>query len=118
MSSPRESEIPQFGWKVKLNHVFPERRNQKVKPKLNQLPPLLPLGLRFFLENVKEYFVFNNITSLSRYLFWALNILRNGKRPLMNYFKMKTGKQMYGKLLNLIFTGEKNLNRMEKYWAI
>ncbi|XP_065333183.1 non-lysosomal glucosylceramidase [Cloeon dipterum] len=65
-----------YGWKVKLNHVFPERRNQRVKPKLKQLPPLIPLGLR--------------------YLTWALNILKDGKRPLMNYFKMKTGKQIYG----------------------
>lgn len=36
-----------------------------------------------------------------RYFSWALSSLKNGKRPLMNYFKMMSGKQIYGVLYNL-----------------
>ena len=41
------SKFPKHGWKVKLDHQFPERRDQNLKPRLSQLLPLIPLGLRY-----------------------------------------------------------------------
>ncbi|XP_063225117.1 non-lysosomal glucosylceramidase isoform X3 [Bacillus rossius redtenbacheri] len=68
--------IPEYGWKVKLNHVFPERRDQNFFPKLKQIPPLLPLAFRYVRYMVSSY--------------------RHGRQPNMDYAKMLTGKQIYG----------------------
>jgi len=40
------SKFPKYGWKVKLNHEFPERRDQNLQPSPTQMVQLLPLGLR------------------------------------------------------------------------
>lgn len=38
--------VPQFGFKVKFNHVFPEKRNQNLRPKISQIWPMAGLFLR------------------------------------------------------------------------
>ncbi|XP_049963211.1 non-lysosomal glucosylceramidase [Schistocerca serialis cubense] len=68
--------VPQFGWKVKLDHVFPERRNPHIIPTLKQVVALLPLT--------------------SRYLWYVMKIYRAQRKPLMDYLKMVTGRQIYG----------------------
>ena len=40
------TRFPKYGWKVKLNHEFPERRDQNLQPSPTQMVQLLPLGLR------------------------------------------------------------------------
>ena len=40
------SKFPRYGWKVSLDHTFPEKRDQRLIPRLNQLPELLPLFIR------------------------------------------------------------------------
>lgn len=40
------SKLSQYGWKVSLDHKFPERREQNITPKIKQLPELLPLFFR------------------------------------------------------------------------
>lgn len=41
------TEIPQYGVKLKFNHVFPEKRTQNVRPTLRQSLPLLALAYRY-----------------------------------------------------------------------
>ena len=41
------SKFPKYGFKVKLSHKFTEKRNQNLKPKLKQILPLIPLGVRY-----------------------------------------------------------------------
>ena len=41
------SKFPKYGWKVKLDHEFPETRDQNLRPRLTQMLPLIPLGLRY-----------------------------------------------------------------------
>lgn len=40
------SRFPRHGWMVPLDHKFPERRNQRIRPRLGQLPQLMPLFMR------------------------------------------------------------------------
>lgn len=40
------SSVPRFGVKLKFNHVFPEKRNQNIRPSIRQTLPLLPLVCR------------------------------------------------------------------------
>lgn len=46
MESKEATRIPYFGWKVKLNHVFPEKWSQNMRPSLKQIIPLIPLFVR------------------------------------------------------------------------
>lgn len=41
-----KSRTGKYGFKVKLNHIFPEKRSQRTRPRWNQLWDLIPLGLR------------------------------------------------------------------------
>ena len=43
-TSKNLSKFPRHGWKVKLDHEFPEYRDQNLRPRLGQLLPLIPLG--------------------------------------------------------------------------
>ena len=43
-TSKNLSKFPKHGWKVKLDHEFPETRDQNLRPRLSQLLPLIPLG--------------------------------------------------------------------------
>ncbi|CAD6997947.1 unnamed protein product [Ceratitis capitata] len=38
--------IPQYGLKLKFDHVWPEKRNQNFRPTFRQTLPLLPLACR------------------------------------------------------------------------
>lgn len=38
--------IPKYGFKVKLDHIYPEKWSQVLKPRLKQIPQFLPLGWR------------------------------------------------------------------------
>ena len=40
------SKFPRHGWKVALDHKFPEKRDQRIRPRITQLPQLLPLFVR------------------------------------------------------------------------
>ena len=40
------TSIPKYGFKVKLNHKYPEKWSQVLKPRLKQIPQFLPLGWR------------------------------------------------------------------------
>ena len=58
-TSKNLSKFPKYGWKVKLDHQFPEKRDQNLKPRLKQILPLLPLGLRYlkwFTGKVGEHY--------------------------------------------------------------
>ena len=46
-TSKNLSKFPKYGWKVKLDHKFPETRDQNLKPSLKQILPLIPLGFRY-----------------------------------------------------------------------
>ena len=46
-TSKNLSKFPKYGWKVKLDHEFPEKRDGNLKPKLKQIIPLIPMGLRY-----------------------------------------------------------------------
>lgn len=43
---PPGTAIPAYGLKVRLNHVYPEKRSPEFVPKFRQLWALLPLILR------------------------------------------------------------------------
>ena len=38
--------IPQYGLKLKFDHVWPEKRNQNLRPSIKQTLPLVPLACR------------------------------------------------------------------------
>ena len=60
-SSKNLSKFPKYGWKVKLDHKFPETRDQNLKPKFKQIIPLIPLGIRylkFWTQKVRLLLVF------------------------------------------------------------
>ncbi|XP_023331930.1 non-lysosomal glucosylceramidase-like isoform X2 [Eurytemora carolleeae] len=71
------SRFPKYGWKVKLDHEFPEERDQNLRPSFGQIfPELAPLGLR--------------------YLFWWLGKLKAGRLPVIDQFRPRHSKRMYG----------------------
>lgn len=70
------TEIPKYGFKVKLNHKFPEKWSQALKPRIKQIPQFLPLGWR--------------------YMMYYRQIKRKGRVPMMDYINTKTGLQIYG----------------------
>jgi len=76
-SSTNLAKFPKFGWKVKLNHQFPEQRDQNLKPSPGQIfPELMPLGFR--------------------YLSWWIGKVRKKKLPVIDQFRPRHSKQMYG----------------------
>ncbi|KAG7158309.1 Non-lysosomal glucosylceramidase-like [Homarus americanus] len=79
------SRFPRHGWVVPLDHRFPERRNQKIRPRLGQLPQLMPLFVR--------------------YLVWYLYTRARGRKPWIDCITMMHGKQMYGVPLGGIGSG-------------
>ncbi|KAG8228817.1 hypothetical protein J437_LFUL008313 [Ladona fulva] len=64
-------DIPKYGWKVKLDHVYPEKRTQNFRPRIRQILKLLPLGIRYF--------------------FYYIKTKSGGRQPLMDYMNMLTG---------------------------
>lgn len=45
--SEKVTEVPRYGLKRKLNHKYPEKWTQGYLPKLNQIPALIGLILRW-----------------------------------------------------------------------
>lgn len=39
--------VPQYGVKLKFNHVFPEKRNQNLRPRLSQVLPMTGMIFRY-----------------------------------------------------------------------
>ncbi|XP_050305415.1 non-lysosomal glucosylceramidase [Anthonomus grandis grandis] len=68
--------IPKYGFKVKLNHVYPERRSPHFKPSFKIIWDLLPLFLR--------------------YIWYYIVYKFKGKSIVMDYIYMQTAKQIYG----------------------
>lgn len=77
--------IPKFGVKLKFDHVFPEKRNQNLRPSLKQSIPFIPLAWR--------------------YLAYYWKISREGRRVIMDYYYTVAGKQIYGVPIGGIGTG-------------
>lgn len=50
-----------------------------------------------FINSLRKLEFDNKKTIRCRYIFYYLRIIRKGRRPLMDYFFMEKGKQMYGK---------------------
>ncbi|KAK3911068.1 Non-lysosomal glucosylceramidase [Frankliniella fusca] len=73
---PDDYNIPKFGWKVKMDHVFEEKWNQNLRPRWHQIYQFIPLALRYVVYHMYNAF--------------------HSRQPLMNYIKMETGKQIYG----------------------
>ncbi|KAF7989594.1 hypothetical protein HCN44_008268 [Aphidius gifuensis] len=79
MSDSSDNEIkkiPNYGFKLQLDHKYSESWNQKVRPRLKQLPHLIPLAIR--------------------YVIYYIKIIWQGRKPLMDYINMPTGRQIYG----------------------
>ncbi|XP_062545738.1 non-lysosomal glucosylceramidase [Armigeres subalbatus] len=68
--------VPQYGLKLKFNHVYPETRNQNLKPSLRQIWPIIPMALRYI-----PYY-------------WKVS--RENRQVLMDYWYTENGKQIYG----------------------
>nr|XP_045601702.1 non-lysosomal glucosylceramidase-like [Procambarus clarkii] len=79
------SRFPRHGWVVPLDHKFPERRDQRIRPRLGQLPQLMPLFMR--------------------YLVWYIYTRARGRKPWIDCICMMHGKQMYGVPLGGIGSG-------------
>ncbi|XP_063981220.1 non-lysosomal glucosylceramidase isoform X1 [Diachasmimorpha longicaudata] len=69
-------QVPKYGFKVRLDHKYPEKWSQNLKPKFNQLLPLIPMGIRYF--------------------FYYAQIRWKGRLPIMDYINLQHGQQIYG----------------------
>ncbi|XP_068244667.1 non-lysosomal glucosylceramidase [Palaemon carinicauda] len=85
LGSANASRFPRHGWKVTLDHKFPEKRDQRIRPRIGQLPHLMPLFMR--------------------YLVWYLYTKAQGRKPWIDCITMMHGKQMYGVPLGGIGSG-------------
>ncbi|XP_011497450.1 PREDICTED: non-lysosomal glucosylceramidase [Ceratosolen solmsi marchali] len=68
--------IPKYGFKVRLDHEFPEKWSQRLRPKFKQTIQMLPLAWR--------------------YAFYYASISRTGRPVVMDYRNMQNGQQIYG----------------------
>lgn len=48
------SAVPQYGLKLKFNHVYPETRNQNLKPSFKQIWPIIPMALRYVITTLEK----------------------------------------------------------------
>ncbi|ENN79258.1 hypothetical protein YQE_04294, partial [Dendroctonus ponderosae] len=71
-----KTDIPKYGFKVKLNHEYPEKRTPYFKPSLRIIWDLLPMFLRYI-----YYYIVYRIKK---------------KSVVMDYLFMSTAKRMYG----------------------
>ncbi|XP_053672231.1 non-lysosomal glucosylceramidase isoform X1 [Anopheles nili] len=77
--------VPQYGLKLKFNHVFSDTRNQNLRPSIRQILPMVPMALRYI-----PYY-------------WKVS--REGRQVLMDYWYTENGKQIYGAPLGGIGAG-------------
>nr|XP_040239251.2 non-lysosomal glucosylceramidase isoform X2 [Anopheles coluzzii] len=77
--------VPQYGLKLKFNHVFSDTRNQNLRPSFRQILSMVPLALR--------------------YIPYYWKVAREGRQVLMDYWYTENGKQIYGAPLGGIGAG-------------
>ncbi|VVC26259.1 Hypothetical protein CINCED_3A006003 [Cinara cedri] len=70
------SDVPRYGWKVDLDHQFPDPRTPNYIPKFKQILQMLPL--------------------IIRYLFYMLLCFLRGRKPIMDFLFTIKSKHMYG----------------------
>uniref|UniRef100_A0A1B6DSU6 Non-lysosomal glucosylceramidase n=1 Tax=Clastoptera arizonana TaxID=38151 RepID=A0A1B6DSU6_9HEMI len=68
--------VPLFGWSAKLNHTFPEKWTQRIKPTIKQAVRLVPLFIRYVV-----------------YCFW---LFLKGRQYVMLFFNPETSRQWSG----------------------
>ncbi|CAG9821274.1 unnamed protein product [Phaedon cochleariae] len=68
--------VPKYGFKVKLNNVYPEKRNQRYIPSIPMIIKMLPMILRYLLYYIKTK--------------WS------GKYIEMDYINSRESQQIYG----------------------
>jgi hypothetical protein len=66
---------PSYGLKLGMSHEFPETWDHRVIPRLNQIPDLLPMCLRYFIYRIFIWF--------------------KGREPFIDMFTVKA-QQIYG----------------------
>jgi len=59
--TPIDYNVPKIGWKVKLDHVFEERRNQNIKPRWHQVRQLFPLAVRQVTNKYLRFAIVNHL---------------------------------------------------------
>lgn len=47
MNEASYTAVPQYGIKLKFNHIYPEKRTQNIRPSVRQSIPLIPLAWRY-----------------------------------------------------------------------
>ncbi|XP_077870346.1 non-lysosomal glucosylceramidase-like [Saccoglossus kowalevskii] len=70
------STVPEFGWRIKLDHVFAEKRAPLRSLRLKQIPELLPM---FF-----------------RYAWYCRGVTKKGRRPYIDQIHPLQSTQSYG----------------------
>lgn len=70
------ASIPKYGWSRDASDVFPDPRNQNLRPSFSQIIHLIPLALRYALH--------------------FLSKLWQGRKPPIDQIRMLTGKAIYG----------------------
>ncbi|KAL1513864.1 hypothetical protein ABEB36_003207 [Hypothenemus hampei] len=76
MEFQAKNAIPKYGFKVKLNHEYPERRSPHFRPSLKIIWTMLPL--------------------LFRYIWYYIVYTFKRKSVVMDYILMETAKRIYG----------------------
>ncbi|XP_014220612.1 non-lysosomal glucosylceramidase [Trichogramma pretiosum] len=71
-----DTMIPKYGFKVKLNHEFPEKWSQNMRPSFMQTVHMLPL--------------------FWRYLWYYQSMKRKNRPVIMDYMTVQHGQQIYG----------------------
>lgn len=52
MNEASYTAVPQYGIKLKFNHIYPEKRTQNIRPSVRQSIPLIPLAWRYCMNDV------------------------------------------------------------------
>ncbi|XP_028416084.1 non-lysosomal glucosylceramidase-like [Dendronephthya gigantea] len=71
-----EDSLPEYGWRIKLDHTFPQKPRPSKLPRWRQLPKLVGLGYRFMKYATKEK--------------------KEGRVPFIDPYKMNPCRQVYG----------------------
>nr|XP_018906932.1 PREDICTED: non-lysosomal glucosylceramidase [Bemisia tabaci] len=69
-------KVPQFGWKVNLDHTYEEHKSPFCLPRIKQIIYLLPLLVRYFIYNV--------------------SCIICGRVPVMDFLRLRKAQQKYG----------------------
>ncbi|XP_077988859.1 non-lysosomal glucosylceramidase-like [Glandiceps talaboti] len=88
LSFPSESGVPDFGWRVKLDHAFEEERHPVRSVRVHQIPELLPM--------------------VSRYIWYWYDLWKKGRKPYIDLFRPLDCQQIYGVPLGGIGGGSIN----------